>query len=469
MNRIGPRASRLSPREFSALALMASGLSNEGIAGQLSVSAKTVESMVSSIFRKLDLFENSTENRRVRAVRVFLDEMHPASHTRGRSASLPVPRTSLIGRAAVVEDVVALLASSRLVTLTGVGGGGKTRVAIEVAHHELAVRSENVWFVDLAPARTADELSAAFVVALGMGTNSTSTVIGQLESYLRERHGLLIVDNCEHMIVEAARLVDAVLAACAHIRVLATSREPLNLDGERSWRLPSLDLGVGSSAVQLFVERAMTAVGESAAGFDASALPIVADICEQLDGIPLAIELTAALVRTMTVADIRRRVDDRFRLLPGASGREGRLELAVRSSYDSLAPDAQMMLRRLSVFRGGFALGDVSNVVGVATLDSIALLDRLVTKSLVEVVRTSDLNYRYRLLETIRLFGLACMDEAEASEVRDRHLDHFLADPLVTCVAAGLEIDGAQRMNDELANFIAAAEWSLASRRPAGA
>jgi len=317
--------------------------------------------------------------------------------------------SSLIGRESELDDVQAAVKAHRLVTLTGVGGVGKTRLALEVAARLVDEFPDGVWFFELAavtdPASVPDAVAAVLGITQQPGMSVSETVAAALEGRTR----LLVFDNCEHVRDAAADLVESILAQSATVRILATSREGLGIPDEQVWLVPSLDLGAGidSAAVDLFVERARSvASGFSMATTDEA--EAVIEICRRLDGIPLAIELAASRLLSMTVAELRDRLDDRFRLLVGSRRgleRHHTLRHAVAWSYDHLDDAEKSLLARCSVFAGGFdlpaacAVGDCGD--DLATLD---LLDALVRKSLVVADRTSE-RTRFSMLETIRQFA----------------------------------------------------------------
>ena len=403
-------------------------------------------------------------------VRIYQVGRGPFPPLRGvGTVRLPVARTSLIGREAAVVELRRLLAEHPLVTLTGVGGCGKTRLALEVAHEEAPDCPGGVWFVDLAAISDPDEVPGAFAAALGITTDPFTAVSDQIVTYLASRAGLLVVDNCEHVVDAAAEVLDVTVAGCREMRVLATSREQLAVEGEVPWRVPSLGLGPASASVELFVDRATTA----AAGFrlDDDVRAVVAEICERLDGIPLAIELAAARTRSMGVGEIRARLEDRFRLLSGGRrrgrSRQATLESAVQWSFDLLDPAERSLLVRLGVFHGGFDVADVPTVTGVGADAAVDLVDSLVAKSLVDVRREAGDVVRHRLLETIRLFALdRLVDAGEAESVRDRHREHFLGLPAVADWGAWQRRGSYDRACRELENLRAAAAWAVERGRP---
>ena len=385
------------------------------------------------------------------------------------NSTLPARRTDLVGRVTDVETVLGLLTSSRLVTLTGVGGCGKTRLAIEVAHQAIAAHPGGTYFVDLT--RVTDNEGVLPAVAAGIGLEMTaSRDVAALVTQLRARQALVVVDNCEHVLDGVADVLDELLERCPDLSILATSREAIAIEGELPWRVPSLDVGdAGSSAVELFVRRAREA--DTSFRMSEEETADVIDICRRLDGIPLALELAAARTKTMTVAEIRQRLDDRFRLLSGgrrrAAQRQQTLQGAVEWGYGLLSDDEKSMLRRLSVFQGGFDLADVPAVTGFTEADSLDLVDSLVTKSLVDVSWARGSIVRRRLLETIRLFALEkLIAEDEAELTRERHYEAF-AGQLHGRSAWEMERSAAlrERSERELDNFIAAIDWARETGR----
>src|SRR5271154_4013108 len=338
--------------------------------------------------------------------------------------------SSLIGREFELDEVQAAVKSHRLVTLTGVGGVGKTRLALEVAARLVDEFPDGVWFFELAavtdPASVPDAVAAVLGITQQPGMSVSESVAAALEGRMR----LLVFDNCEHVRDAAADLVESILSQSATVRILATSREGLGIPDEQVWLGPSLDLGAGidSAAVDLFVERARSvASGFSMATTDEASG--VVEICRRLDGIPLAIELAASRMASMTASEVRDRLDQRFRLLVGSRrglSRHQTLRHAVAWSYDHLEDAEKVLLERCSVFAGGFDLQSACAVMGsdddFATLD---LLDALVRKSLLVADRSSG-RTRYSMLETIRQFAeeqLAA--RGEASEIRAAHSRYF--------------------------------------------
>jgi predicted ATPase len=348
--------------------------------------------------------------------------------------NLPVQTTSFLGRDRELSEVAAMLRDARLLTLTGVGGVGKTRLAIEVAAEAQAHYPDGAWFVELAaiadPAAIGHVVAAVLGVAQQPGKSIEQSVVGALAG----QQLLLILDNCEHLIDAAASLAGLIITQCKQVDVLATSREALMVDGERIRPVPSLGFrdGAQSPAVALFADRARSVAPDFALESDGEA---VSEICRRLDGIPLAIELAAARVRAMSPAQIRDRLDERFRLLTGGSRRalerHQTLRHAVQWSYDLLSPAERTVLNRASVFYGGFALEAAERVCAGGEIESADVLDindQLVRKSLVTVER-SDAGIRYGLLETIRQFAEEQLIAAgEAETARIRHAETFADD-----------------------------------------
>ncbi len=358
--------------------------------------------------------------------------------------NLPTSLSPFIGRGAEVAEVLELVKSSRLVTLTGSGGSGKTRLALQVAAELLDGSGEGVWFVDLATISNPDEVPSCVLSSLGLRPQLDSTALESLLNTLKSQNALLTLDNCEHVISAVAKLVDVIGRGCPRISIMATSREPLGTDGETVYRVRSLSLpaetieGVsdleGSDAVNLFLAR--TSSRDSTFVLDDEAAPMVASICRRLDGIPLAIELAASRLSSMSLEDLHDRLDQRFRLLTGGSRnalpRQQTLGAMVAWSYDLLNEPERDVLRRLSVFVGGFDLKAAEYVCSTDELESFDVADivsSLVNKSLVSGERTSTA-LRYRLLETIRQYAadqlIQIGGEVVATQVRRRHAEYFL-------------------------------------------
>jgi predicted ATPase/class 3 adenylate cyclase len=358
--------------------------------------------------------------------------------------NLPVQLSAFIGRGREVAEVRALVESARLVTLTGAGGCGKTRLGLQVAAELLDGSGDGVWLAELAAVTDEDAVPTAICDAMRLAVNPGRPALEALLDALVLQDVLIMVDNCEHLIGGCAKTAEAIVRRCPRVHLLATSREPLGIGGETIYRVPSLSLpgpadyaapAPGSSdAVALFAERARAhGVALSA---DEQAGPVVVSVCRRLDGMPLAIELAAARLRSMSLAELHGRLDQRFRLLTGGSRtaleRQQTLRATVGWSYSLLTGAERVLLARLSVFAGGFDLAAAEAVCGSGDLDVLDvadLLGSLVDKSLV-VAEPAGETLRYRLLETIRLFAAERLVEAgdgEAAAVAAAHCAHFLA------------------------------------------
>jgi predicted ATPase len=358
--------------------------------------------------------------------------------------NLPAQLSSFIGRDREVAEVRALVESSRLVTLTGAGGCGKTRLGLQVAAELLDGSGDGVWLAELAAVTDQDAVPAAISQALRLAVQPGRPALEALLDALALQDVLIVVDNCEHLIGGCAKTAEAIVRRCPKVHLLATSREPLGIGGEMIYRVPSLSLpGPGqagpvapgsSDAAALFGERAR-AQGV-ALNVDEVAGPLVVSVCRRLDGMPLAIELAAARLRSMSLAELDGRLDQRFRLLTGGSRtaleRQQTLRATVGWSYSLLTGAERVLLARLSVFAGGFGLDAAEAVCGSGDLDVLdvaELLGSLVDKSLVVAEPAGEI-LRYRLLETIRLYAAERLVEAgeeEAAAVAAAHCAHFLA------------------------------------------
>jgi predicted ATPase len=346
--------------------------------------------------------------------------------------NLRKPATSFIGRDSEVADVVAAVRAHRLVTLTGSGGVGKTRLALEVAARLTAEFPDGVWLFELAAIADPVSVPDAMAAVLGITQQPGKTVSESMAAALEGRVRLLVLDNCEHVRDAAADVVEAILGHSNTVRIVATSREPLGVEDERVWLVPSLDVraGVDSAAAALFVDRAASVAARFSVA-DADEAAAVVEICRRLDGIPLAIELAASRMALMTASDVRDRLDHRFRLLVGTRRgleRHQTLRHAVAWSYDLLSDAEKTLLTRCSVFTGGFDLESACAVSGsddeFATLD---LLDALVRKSLLVAGRSAG-RARYSMLETVRQFAEEQLAESsDADAVRTAHARYFAA------------------------------------------
>jgi predicted ATPase/class 3 adenylate cyclase len=358
------------------------------------------------------------------------EEFPPLKTVDAVPGNLPVQATSFVGRDAQVAELTSLVGAHRLVTLVGVGGVGKTRLALQVAAELAPTFFDGVWLVELAPVGDPASLPDVVATSLAVTPQAGLSVTESVAQALAGRNLLIVLDNCEHVLDAAAELVETILARTSTVSVVATSREALRVGGEHSWPVPSLEVraGVASEAVSLFVERAR-AVKPSFRLEDPSEVETVAEICRRLDGIALAIELAAARMVSMSAEEVRSRLSDRFRLLSG--GRRGlrrhqTLRQAVQWSYDLLDDDERRVLGCCSVFANGFDLAAVAAVAGCDDeLTMLDLVDSLVRKSLVTTEQVGG-RTRYGVLETIRQFAA---DQLAASgtltDVLDGHCRYF--------------------------------------------
>ncbi len=346
--------------------------------------------------------------------------------------NLRPPTTSLIGRESEVAEIEAALKAHRLVTLTGVGGVGKTRLAVEVAARLADEYPDGVWLFELAAVTDPAAIPDAVAAVLGITQQPGKTLADSVAAALEGRVRLLVFDNCEHVLDAAADLIEAILTQSATVRVVATSREGLGIAQEQVWPVPSLDIGAGidSAAVTLFVERAQ-GIAPSFAMVDGDESAAAVEICQRLDGIPLAIELAASRMASMTASEVRDRLDQRFRLLVGSRRgleRHHTLRHAVAWSYDLLDDTEKTVLDRCSVFAGGFDLQSACAVAGSDDLDEYAILevlDVLVRKSLLVADRSSG-RTRFSMLETIRQFAEEqLVASGVADEARTAHARYF--------------------------------------------
>jgi predicted ATPase/class 3 adenylate cyclase len=358
--------------------------------------------------------------------------------------NLPVQPTTFIGREREMAEVRALLGSSRLVTLTGAGGSGKTRLSLQVAAELLDGTGNGVWLAELAAVTAEDAVPQVICAAIGIAWRPERPVLETMVDALAHQHVLIVLDNCEHLIGGCAKTADAILRRCPRVHLVATSREPLGIGGETIYRVPSLSLpGPGepgvmtpesSDAVALLLDRAKEQGVE--VSVDQQTGPLIALICRRLDGMPLAIELAAARLRSLSLSDLRDRLDQRFHLLTGgsrtAAPRQQTLEATVDWSYSLLTAAERQLLRRLSVFAEGFDLAASEAVCGfgdIEVFEVTELLGSLVDKSLV-VAEQAGGKVRYRLLETIRQFAGERLTQAgrdDAALVAAAHSEYFLS------------------------------------------
>src|SRR5271168_3981526 len=383
------------------------------------------------------------------------------------SQRLPVQLTSFVGRDAQMAQVRELLSESRLLTLTGAGGAGKTRLAIQLAAQLTGEFIDGVWYVDLAPITDPKVVPITVARALGLPDQPGRSTMDTLTRFVADHQMLIVLDNCEHLLDASAALVNALLAAAAGLTLLTTSREPIGVAGEVSWRVPSLSLA--DEALELFTDRARHARPDFTLT-DGNAA-VVGEICGRLDGVPLAIELAAARVRALSLNEILDSLHDQFRLLTGgartAVPRQQTLRASVDWSHALLSEPERMLFRRLAVVFGGFDFDAAQAIAGSSEMPRyqvVDLLTLLVDKSLVVADETRG-RTRYRLLETVRQYATEKLGESgEADDVRTRHRDHY------TSMAALLDGPGGsdygqrvEQTETEIDNLRAAFAWSRES------
>ena len=387
--------------------------------------------------------------------------------------NLPEPLTSFLGREADLARLERLLGEARLITLTGPGGAGKTRLAVEAGTRAVELFPGGVWLADLAGIAGPELVAARVMEALGVRQEGDLPVMEALRYRLRSAETVLLLDNCEHLLNACAGLADALLRSSSGLRVLATSREPLGLPGEVTYQVRPLtvpsedpDAGLGAAtapAVRLFLDRASAARGGSVA--EAGLVAAAGRICRKLDGLPLAIELAAARMGTLSAAEIEANLSDRFRFLayrrPSADPRHQALRAAMDWSYELLSPDERRVLQELSVFAGSLGLAQAAEVcTGGDVAAALDVIDRLAGKSLVTAETAAD-GTRYRLLETVRQYAADRLAEAGGNHAaRDRHVLAFLR--------LAQREHGLPVLSRDHDNFRAALEWALAQGGQAG-
>ena len=399
--------------------------------------------------------------------------------------NLPQQLTSFVGREEAIREMGELLEKNRLVTLTGAGGCGKTRLALQVAADRVDVEADGVWLVELAPISDPNLVPQTLASVLGMKEEPGKSVSETLVENLRAKDMVILLDNCEHLLDTCAKLADDLVRHCPKVLVLATSREALGIAGERSYRVPSLsspnpdvDKTPESlshfESVRLFIDRAQ--FHQSSFTVDAQNAPAVAAVCYRLDGIPLALELAAARLRSMSVEEVNQRLDQRFRLLTGGSRtalpRQQTLRSLIDWSHDLLNEKEKALLARLSVFSGGWTLEAAEAICSDRTMEGtdasridplevLDLLDSLVEKSL--VVWDAEKG-RYRLLETVRQYAAdRAVDSGDAEEWRDRHLNSFAKLGLEAAdqERSAFRVEWFDRLEADHDNIRAALRWSL--------
>ncbi len=407
-----------------------------------------------------------------------LDHLVAGDSIGSTPTNLPRRLTTFIGRKHEIEEVGALMDRHQLVTLVGVGGCGKTRLSLEVAGAHMRDYPDGVWQVELVALRAPSFVSQAVMSALGVEQRSGNTVVETVVAHLRDKRSLLILDNCEHVLDGCIALIAEVLLGAPHLRILATSRERLGLDGEQVYAVPPLSIenaddagqDAGGDAIELFLARARSA--NASFQVEGPRRALVARICRRLDGLPLALELAAARIQSMSLEDLALGLEEGSGMLAGGDRaivpRHQTLKRVIDWSHDHLETSARQVLRRMSVFAGGCTLEAAEAVCRGETVEEWELLDVLTTlvdKSLIErgiEDGESGARVRFRMLETVREYARERLAEAgEVAAVQERHRDHFLA----LAELAGARLRGAEtqrwirRLDIEQANIMAALEW----------
>jgi predicted ATPase/transcriptional regulator with XRE-family HTH domain len=479
----------------------AAGLTQEQLAEQAGLSARSISGLergeevtprrdtVALLVRALGLagadraaFEGMIDRRRGPAPIFMLDQLPPASSDDAGiqpQHNLPRSLTSFVGRDQEMLELGALLGTAPLVTLTGAGGVGKTRLALQLARLHIASFADGGWLIELGELADPSLVASAVATAMGVRDVHARNTTDRLADELGGKHVLLVLDNCEHLVDACAELVDRLLRTCPNLHVLATSREPLGIDGERTWRVVPLDLPdlqlrqsaarvAHTSAVRLFVERAR-AVNNTFFLTDENA-PAIARICVAVDGLPLGLELAAARTRLLTAEQLADRLEHDEHVLSGinrtGSARHWTIRATIDWSHDLLDSREQILLRRLSVFAGGWTLElaeDVCSGAGIEGSDVLDVLAQLVDKSMVFVDARNQVA-RYRLLEPVRQYALERLEDSnEATDYWKRHATAVLS------LAQSSEVDdygpdeiaSLDRFEVELANLRVALRWAL--------
>ena len=387
--------------------------------------------------------------------------------------NLPQSRTQFIGRGKELAQCAQLLRDTQLLTLTGVGGCGKTRLAVQLALQQAEAFADGLHFVDLAPLQSSEGVSGALATVVGVHERVGTSLVERVAEHLAPRRALILFDNCEHVIDAVATLGEELLRCCPRIKILATSREGLGLAGEQLYSVRPLSLPAthelaamdASEAVRLFVDRARLVVPDLVV--DSRNAATIAEICRRLDGLALAIELAAARTSMLSFDEIRERLDKRFRLLSGgtrALPRQQTLQATMQWSHDLLSHAEQCLFRKLSVFAGGWTLKAAAEIANLDDeYEMLHLLTRLHDKSLVQVDRGVEATPRYGMLETVRQYALDQLGESGDSEViRMRHLMHFsdLADEAGRSLSGPEESAWVARLRPEQENLLSAHIWA---------
>jgi predicted ATPase/DNA-binding NarL/FixJ family response regulator len=469
-----PPAMDLTRRELEVARLVAEGLTNRAIADRLFLSERTIEGHIDHAFTKLGI------SSRTQLARWLASLGHGGEAVTADQIALPLQLTSFIGRDGDIRAIRELMADHRIVTLTGVGGSGKTRLAIEIGRQLHEAEGLRVWFVDLSPLTDPALVVQATSTAIGVAIKDASPdgLIGRLHS----AQGVIILDNCEHVVSACAALVGALVAGCPRLSFVATSREPLRAAGENVWHVQPLSVPLDSASeqgvveaesVKLFVARARAIEPTFVLGD--SNQRAVAEVCRRLDGLPLAIELAASRVGFLSPAQIASRLDSRFSLLEAqgqsVQPRHRTLAATLQWSFDLLEGEERTLFWRLSVFSGSFNLEAIEAICAIDPLSVAAvvtLLGRLIERSLVMSMQDGHGQRRYRLLDSTRAFANdVCVSKAEAPLLAERHARLYASIGL----EAGRHLGGSDAgswtdlIAEEMDNLRAALDWAISHDR----
>ena len=481
--RMGVHTGEVSERDgdyFGSTVNRASRLMGVAHGGQIVVSEATHQLIADTEQRDLGEHRLRDLTRPERVFQVLGEslthEFPPLRSLDAFPTNLPLELTSFVGRGREMKELHDVVIDHRLVTITGVGGVGKTRLAVQLGAELAPEFSGGVWLCELATVGDGDSLAQVIAISLGVAALQGMSLLESVVEFLRSKQLLLIVDNCEHVLRPAADLIGAILHGCAGVTVLATSREGLGISGEQLWPLRSLDVGDtdapnvgdGSEAEALFSERARAV--DPSFSIDVNNAGHVAEICRRLDGLPLAIELAAARIGAMSPSEIASLLDERFRLLTGgrkrAVDRHQTLRGTVDWSYSLLSPLERTVFDRLGVFAGSFDSTSAQRVATDDAIDRFDVLDaltELVAKSMLGVVRSDSERTRYELLETLRQYGLEKLEAADADGIRRRHAQCYaeLASDLGKSLMSPDEIPARELVALELDNLRNAMAWAL--------
>lgn len=464
----------LKPREIEILCLMAEDLTNREIAEQLYIGVETVRWYAKKIYSKLDVSGREEAASKAQALGL-LDKDEPYDLlppvTRPKH-NLPTQLTSFIGREKQIEEVIQFISNTRLLTLTGPGGTGKTRLSLKVAEHIIDDFVDGIRFIDLAPVAESSGVTSAIASALHIFEGGDQPILETIKRAIAQRKLLLLIDNYEHVIVAAPLVVD-LLSASPNLTIIVTSREPLRVSGEQVYSVPPLSLfDEHQEAVSLFVQRSQAV--KRRFELDAHNVETVQQICRRLDGMPLAIELAAAQSRFLTPDAILERIGKRFQSLKGGSRdapmRQQTLRNVIDWSYDLLNADEKILFARLSVFRGGRSLDAIEAVCSDnLTIDGFDGLAALVDKNMIYQIEDFKGDPRFIMLETIQEYGLERLEQSDEGEIlRANHAKYFV--DLTEQAEPQLELEHQQEwfqiLEIEHDNIRSALRWALSGTAP---